>query len=641
MKMVNVRGVTVVVLLLYLLVLLLSTAVLPTAANFNLYLTQAEVKRILGLTAELFYVREGVVNDYALNWVVPVPADVHSLYFTWEATTKKQVLYNMDIHVNETQTPDEEAPLAPPAVNVSLAGVIPEEAETFRFDLPCTGSRSAEVYVTLNINVTSPRPRQPPTVLQFKRRKICLEGLAAEVYAPHLASEGDDDEGEAEEEERRDPLPAYYYVVSVLAGVTLVITVLGVVAFVRRRGLKRDTDHRILSVSTRIIKQGSIPKSSLLKAKPTSPEKNNTYVMPSSLTINSYASVRKLTTPITPLTPSHPHNSTSVSLTPCSRRSCTGEVYNASRESKDGGQTVSSASRSEVIVDPSTAELHERFRQMEIERPRVRLTAVIQEGTYGRVFRGWIQRDHPEQDQQVLVKTVTEGAHHDDLVALYKDGTHLFNLYHRNVLTMVGVSFADNSSPFLIYPFHGYQNLKQYLQQHRGGHLRATELVELAVQAAHGLSFLHTANVVHGDLATRNCVVSEKQQLRITDAALSRDLFPSDYESMGAEPGRPIKWMAYEAINDSIVSTASDVWSYGVFVWELTTLAQQPYVEVAACEMSEYLRDGYRLAQPLNCPDDLYKVMAFCWAIHPKDRPHVKLILDYLNAFQKQLNSFI
>lgn len=78
-----------------------------------------------------------------------------------------------------------------------------------------------------------------------------------------------------------------------------------------------------------------------------------------------------------------------------------------------------------------------------------------------------------------------------------------------------------------------------------------------------------------------------------------------------------------------------------MLLWELTTLAQQPYVEVAACEMAEYLRDGYRLAQPLNCPDDLYKVMAFCWAIHPHDRPQAKLILDYLAAFHHQLNSFI
>ncbi|XP_063592101.1 tyrosine-protein kinase Dnt-like [Penaeus indicus] len=605
----------------------------PSTANFNLYLTQEEVTRILGLTAELYYVREGVVNDYAINWIVPVPADIHRLYFTWEALTKKPVLYNMAIWVNDTALPGP-PPLAAPSVNVSLTGTVPQEPLTFRLDLPCTGSRSAEVDVIFNINVTSPRPRQPPTVLYFRRRKICLEGHSAEMYAPHLGPLG---EGAT--------LPVVYYVVPALGGLTLVVTIIVVVAFVRRRKLKRDRDHRILGINDLGVKARPMTNSTLLRA---ATPNNNTYTLPSSVTINSYASLRKLTTPITPLTPltpahSLPHAPATVSLTPCSRESGSREACDASRDSgsRDTCQSSSSLSRSEVIVDPSAAELQERFRQMEVERQRVRLTAVAHEGSFGRVFRGWIQRDRPEQDQQVLIKTVTEGAPHDEVVALYRDGTHLFNLYHRNVLTMVGISFADNSSPFLIYPFHGYSNLKLYLQEHRGGHLRATELVELAVQAAHGLAFLHTANVLHGDVAARNCVVSEKLQLRITDAALSRDLFPSDYEAVGAELARPIKWLAYEAITDRIISTASDVWSYGVLLWELTTLAQQPYVEVAACEMGEYLRDGYRLAQPLNCPDDLYKVMAFCWAIHPHDRPHAKLILDYLAAFHQQLNSFI
>ncbi|KAK4298455.1 hypothetical protein Pmani_029203 [Petrolisthes manimaculis] len=529
--------------------------------------------------------------------------------------------------------------MAPPSVNVSLTGTVPTHPHTFRLDLPCLGTRSAEVDVVLNINVTSPRPRQPPTVLYFKRRKICLEGQSAEMYAPHLGSPG--------ERAGAMSLSVVYYVVPALAGLTLVITIIVIVAYIRRRRHKRDRDPRILDVTDVGVKTRPLTNSTLLR--PATPN-NNTYTLPSSITINSYASLRKLTTPITPLTPltpahAHNHVSTTVSLTQCSRESGSRDACDTSRDresgSRDTCQSSSTLSRSEVVVDPSAAELQERFRQMEVERQRVRLTAVAHEGSFGRVFRGWIQRDRPEQDQQVLIKTVTEGAPHDEVVALYREGTHLFNLYHRNVLTMVGISFADNSSPFLLYPFHGYQNLKLYLQEHRGGHLRAAELVELAVQAAHGLSFLHTANVLHGDVAARNCVVSEKLQLRITDAALSRDLFPTDYESVGTEMARPIKWMAYEVINDRVISTSSDVWSYGVLLWELTTLAQQPYVEVAACEMAEYLRDGYRLAQPLNCPDDLYKVMAFCWAIHPHDRPHAKLILDYLAAFHHQLNSFI
>lgn len=81
----------------------------------------------------------------------------------------------MAIWMNETEVPGP-PPLATPSVNVSLTGTVPADPTTFRLDLPCTGLRSAEVDVTLNINVTSPRPRQPPTVIYFKRRKICLEG---------------------------------------------------------------------------------------------------------------------------------------------------------------------------------------------------------------------------------------------------------------------------------------------------------------------------------------------------------------------------------------------------------------------------------------------------------------------------------
>ncbi|XP_064106751.1 tyrosine-protein kinase Drl-like [Macrobrachium nipponense] len=590
--------------------LVVMIAITPSDANFNLYLTQKEVRRILGLTAELFYVREGVVNDYALNWIVPVPADVHALYFTWQATSKKQ---------REASPRAADFPAGPPL---------------HRQGCECRGRRHPQHQRDLA------RPRQPRRFCISTRRKVCLRGLSAEMFFPHLGPMGNRDD---------DSLPVIFCLLSIMGAITIVVTIIIIVAVIRKNKLKRDSDQQILGGNEGDIKTGTIATSSLLRA--VTPN-NHTYTLPSSFTINSYASVRKMARTISPMGPmtftTQAHvlhrDSTALSLKACSMDSDSKDLYDSVREtaSRDGAQSVNNTlNKSEVIVDPSAADLQERFRQMEIDRHRVRLTAVVQEGSFGRVFRGWIQRDHPEQDQQVLIKTVTEAAPHEEIVLLYREGTHLFNLYHRNILTMVGISFANSSSPFILYPFHGYRNLKRYLHDHRGGHLRAAELVDLAIQAAHGLSFLHSANILHGDIGARNCVVSEKLQMRITDAGLSRDLFPSDYDSLGTEVARPIKWMAYEAICDGIISTASDVWSYGVLVWELTTLAQQPYVEVAGCEMEEYLRDGYRLAQPLNCPDDLYKVMAFCWAIHPKDRPHVKLLLDYLAAFHKQLNSFI
>lgn len=99
--------------------------------------------------------------------------------------------------------------------------------------------------------------------------------------------------------------------------------------------------------------------------------------------------------------------------------------------------------------------------------------------------------------------------------------------------------------------------------------------------------------------------VDDKLKIKVTDNALSRDLFPSDYHCLGDNENRPIKWMAIESLLQKGFSPCSDVWSFGVLLWELTTLAQQPYVEIDPFEMAAYLKDGYRLAQPINCPDEL------------------------------------
>lgn len=93
--------------------------------------------------------------------------------------------------------------------------------------------------------------------------------------------------------------------------------------------------------------------------------------------------------------------------------------------------------------------------------------------------------------------------------------------------------------------------------------------------------------------------------VRICDSGLSRDLFPDDYYCLGDNENRPIKWMALETLQKNLYSAASDIWSLGVLLWELATLAMMPFEEVDPFELAAYLRDGYRLGQPVNCPDEL------------------------------------
>lgn len=99
--------------------------------------------------------------------------------------------------------------------------------------------------------------------------------------------------------------------------------------------------------------------------------------------------------------------------------------------------------------------------------------------------------------------------------------------------------------------------------------------------------------------------IDDQLRVKLTDSALSRDLFASDYNCLGDGEYRPIKWLSLEALQKSHYNEGSDVWSFGVLMWEMCTLGKLPYAEIDPYEMEHYLKDGYRLAQPFNCPDEL------------------------------------
>lgn len=99
--------------------------------------------------------------------------------------------------------------------------------------------------------------------------------------------------------------------------------------------------------------------------------------------------------------------------------------------------------------------------------------------------------------------------------------------------------------------------------------------------------------------------IDEQLQVKLADSSLARDLFPEDYSCLGDSENRPIKWLALETLQKKSFSEASDTWAFGVLMWELCTLARQPYQEIVNDDMEQFLSEGYRLAQPVNCPDEL------------------------------------
>uniref|UniRef100_A0A6A7FZC8 Fibroblast growth factor receptor-like n=1 Tax=Hirondellea gigas TaxID=1518452 RepID=A0A6A7FZC8_9CRUS len=667
--------------------LLLSSILLllvqQSSANLNLYITKSEVRRILGLTAEMFYVREGVVNDYAMSWTVPVGANIHALHFTWRSTDKKPLLYNMAVSTNkgndkeahgkvDERSTNKRKParnkdarssrensggavvLAPPYVNVSLTGTVPTEATTFTLYLPCTGAASAEVNVTLNINVTSPRPNLPPTVLYFKRKKICLQGQSSGAYSPHQ---------DPMEERPSLVSTSLYYGLCGAAAFVLVLMCIVAAAYIRRSvRARRQRDHCTLTSNCGSDQKSRTGTSSSLL----SPTSNNvytptnytytptnhtytpsshTYTLPSSSTSNCYASLTQL--PVSSLQ-TLPRPPTQTLPRPVASRPPTaagGAVDAASPPSRDCTFTTdsrdSTLNKRELLVDPCMAQLQENFKHLQVDRRRVRLTSVLLEGCYGRLYRACIQADAPLPHTQVLVKTVQGSASQQQVRALCRDATRLASVQHRSILAVAAVSLGASAPPLLIFPDLGFHNLKLYLRA-RAAHLSPSDLQQVALQAAKALSYLHSCNILHTDLSARNCYISDDLQLRVSDTALSADLFPEDYQPIvsgtadAAAAVKPVAWMALEAILDGVSSQPCDVWSWGVLAWELSTLAQQPYLDLDMCHLPEFLRDGYRLAQPATCPDVLYQLMAFCWAINPQHRPRAALLVEYLLGLNQQ-----
>ncbi|XP_046616724.1 tyrosine-protein kinase receptor torso-like isoform X1 [Neodiprion virginianus] len=148
-----------------------------------------------------------------------------------------------------------------------------------------------------------------------------------------------------------------------------------------------------------------------------------------------------------------------------------------------------------------------------------------------------------------------------------------------------------------------------------------TDLLNFGRQIATGMEFLSSNRVVHRDLAARNVLVCDDKTVKISDFGLSRDIYQENVYKKQGNGRLPVKWMAIEALTHQVYSTHSDVWSFGILLWEIVTLGCSPYPGIPTNKVLTKLRTGYRMERPANCSVALYNVMLSCWQTKPKDRP--------------------
>nr|XP_025970027.1 fibroblast growth factor receptor 1 isoform X6 [Dromaius novaehollandiae] len=309
-----------------------------------------------------------------------------------------------------------------------------------------------------------------------------------------------------------------------------------------------------------------------------------------------------------------------------------------SRLSSSGTPMLAGVSEYELPEDP----------RWELPRDRLILGKPLGEGCFGQVVRAeayGIDRDQPDQAVTVAVKMLKDNATDKDLADLISEMEMMKMIgKHKNIINLLGACTQDGPL-YVIVEYASKGNLREYLQARRPPgmeycynparvpeeQLSFKDLVSCAYQVARGMEYLASKKCIHRDLAARNVLVTEDNVMKIADFGLARDIHHIDYYKKTTNGRLPVKWMAPEALFDRIYTHQSDVWSFGVLLWEIFTLGGSPYPGVPVEELFKLLKEGHRMDKPSNCTNELYMMMRDCWHAVPSQRPTFKQLVEDLD----------
>ncbi|KAM4809528.1 angiopoietin-1 receptor [Rhinophrynus dorsalis] len=280
----------------------------------------------------------------------------------------------------------------------------------------------------------------------------------------------------------------------------------------------------------------------------------------------------------------------------------------------------------------------------------IKFQDVIGEGNFGQVLKARIKKDGLRMD--AAIKRMKEYASKDDhrdfageLEVLCKLGSH------PNIINLLGAC-EHRGYLYLAIEYAPHGNLLDFLRKSRvletdpafaianstASTLSSQQLLHFAADVARGMDYLSQKQFIHRDLAARNILVGENYVAKIADFGLSRGQEVYVKKTMGR---LPVRWMAIESLNYSVYTSNSDVWSFGVLLWEIVSLGGTPYCGMTCAELYEKLPQGYRLEKPLNCDDEVYDLMRQCWREKPYERPSFAKILVSLNRMLEERKTYV
>ncbi|XP_026565145.1 tyrosine-protein kinase Fes/Fps isoform X1 [Pseudonaja textilis] len=254
----------------------------------------------------------------------------------------------------------------------------------------------------------------------------------------------------------------------------------------------------------------------------------------------------------------------------------------------------------------------------------------IGQGNFGEVFSGFLRGSNTP----VAVKSCRETLPNELKARFLQEAGILKQYSHPNIVQLIGVC-TQKQPIYIVMELVKGGDFLTFLRNERA-RLTAKELLKMMENAAAGMEYLASKHCIHRDLAARNCLVTESNTLKISDFGMSREQVDGIYSSTSGMKQIPVKWTAPEALSYGRYSSESDVWSFGVLLWEAFSLGATPYANMSNQQTREAVEKGTRLSAPDQCPEDVYQLMLKCWEYKPQKRPSFSTILQDLIVIQKK-----
>ncbi|XP_030104191.1 focal adhesion kinase 1 isoform X20 [Mus musculus] len=268
------------------------------------------------------------------------------------------------------------------------------------------------------------------------------------------------------------------------------------------------------------------------------------------------------------------------------------------------------------IIDEEDTYTMPSTRDYEIQRERIELGRCIGEGQFGDVHQGvYLSPENPAL--AVAIKTCKNCTSDSVREKFLQEALTMRQFDHPHIVKLIGV--ITENPVWIIMELCTLGELRSFLQVRKYS-LDLASLILYAYQLSTALAYLESKRFVHRDIAARNVLVSSNDCVKLGDFGLSRYMEDSTYYK--ASKGKlPIKWMAPESINFRRFTSASDVWMFGVCMWEILMHGVKPFQGVKNNDVIGRIENGERLPMPPNCPPTLYSLMTKCWAYDPSRRP--------------------